>query len=755
MPLFNIPQRAGREADKNIAKKSNSKSAPIKKTSGVLDRIDAIKVMVDRNLGKFRDEYIVIRDEDTLTQYIDKCIENDVISIDTETSGLDTIDDKLVGLCIYTPNMKAAYIPVGHVSYLTMEKLPDQLPISILHEQFERLKDVKVIMFNANFDLRVLRHSLDVYLDCYWDCYIAARLLNENEGVGNNGLKALHRKYVLDGQEDAFSYEAMFRGTSFDIVPIEYAYLYAAHDAIITYELYEFQKQYLRLDSPREDMRRIADVFFNIEMPCVEVVCDMEDNGVTFDLEYNKQLAVKYNALLEEKLRDFHKELEKYRPEIDRYRQMNIDNKLDDPINIGSPYQLAILLYDILKVGVIDEKKSRGTGEEILKRIDLPIAKVILDYREFAKLIEAFISKLPLAVKKDGKIHCTLNQYGADTGRMSCENPNLQQIPSHNKDIRKMFTAQKGYILMSSDYSQQEPKVMAQMCGDEGMLQAYRQGKDLYAQIASVAFNKPYEDCLEFYPGTTETNKEGKARRSQAKSILLGVLYGRGVSSIAEQLRCSTEEAQVIKDKVFKGFPAIPKFESDSKTMARENGYVTTLWGRKRRLFDLQLPKYEFMWKDGVAPDLDALDFDSEAENEVPQTLQRKYLSKLNKAWGSQKRQIFEEANQEGIWIVDNTKKIADAERQCVNARIQGSAADMSKLAMIKVGTDRQLADWGFKLLIPVHDELIGECPIENAKICKERFAHLMEEAAYEKLDIPIKCDVACSYEWYGEEIEV
>lgn len=308
---------------------------------------------------------------------------------------------------------------------------------------------------------------------------------------------------------------------------------------------------------------------------------------------------------------------------------------------------------------------------------------------------------------------------------------------------------------MSSDYSQQEPKVMAQMCGDEGMLQAYRQGKDLYSQIASVAFNKPYEDCLEFYPGTDKTNKEGKERRSQAKSILLGVLYGRGIASIAEQLKCSLEEAQKIKDKVFKGFPAIPKFEEDSKNMAKELGYVTTLWGRKRRLFDLQLPQYEFKWADGANRDVDVLDFDNQTIQDVPLALQQKYLAKLKKAWGLQKRAIFEEANKEGIWIVDNGKLIADAERQCVNARIQGSAADMSKLAMIKVGTDRQLADWGFRLLIPVHDELIGECPIENAKICKERFAHLMEEAAYDKLTIPIKCDVSVTREWYGEEIEV
>jgi len=754
MPLFSIPSRAGREQDKSIA--SRTKETPkAKKKLGVLDRINSIKATVDSSLGKFRDDYIVIRDEDTLASYIQKAIDNDVIAIDTETTGLDVFDDELVGICIYTPCMKAAYIPVNHVSYITREKLDNQLPIDILSEQFALLSNTKIIMFNANFDLRVLKHSLDVYLTCYWDCYLAARLLNENEGLRGSGLKALHKKYVLDNQEDEFSYEAMFSGMTFNLIPIDYAYLYGAHDAIITYELYDFQRQYLSLDSPREDMRLLAEVFFNIEMPCVEVVEDMEDTGITFDLAYNQELSVKYNKLLEEKRQEYYKELEKYKDKIELFRKTNsTGDKLDNPINVDSPSQLAILLYDILKVPTVDEKKPRGTGVDILNRIDLPIAKVIAEYREFAKLVDAFISKLPLAVKKDGKIHCTLNQYGADTGRMSCENPNLQQIPSHNKDMRKMFTAREGYVLMSSDYSQQEVKVMAQMCGDEKMLQAFRQGKDFYAEIASVSFNKPYEDCLEFYPGTTTTNVEGKDRRTSAKSILLGINYGRGTASIAEQLHCTIEEAQAIKDKVFKGFPAIPKFEEDSKRMARELGYVTTLWGRKRRLPDMQLPLYEFKWIPGKEPN-DILDFDSDIPDEVPLALQQKYLIKLRQAKPWQKRDIFEQANAEGIWVIDNGKKIADAERQCVNARIQGSAADLTKLAMIKVGMDRQLSDWGFKLLIPVHDELIGECPIENAKICKERFAYLMEEAAYDKLDIPIKCDVAVSREWYGEEIEV
>lgn len=309
--------------------------------------------------------------------------------------------------------------------------------------------------------------------------------------------------------------------------------------------------------------------------------------------------------------------------------------------------------------------------------------------------------------------------------------------------------------------SQQEPKVMTQMCQDPKMIKAYQEGKDLYAEIAALSFNTSYDNCLEFRPDGT-TNPEGKNRRSQAKSILLGVLYGRGVPSIAEQLGTTTKKAQAIKDSVFKGFPAIPKFEEDSLFMAEELGYVTTLWGRKRRLPDLQLPEYEFKWKDGAPPNDDLLDFDDMntpeyEDSEVPEDIQNHWirvLSKCNSKFsvGAVKEKAL---NEDGVIVIDNRGKIADAQRQCVNARIQGSAADMSKLAMILVGNDKRLKELGFKLLIPVHDELIAECPEENAKECKERFAMLMSKAAESKLTIPIKCDVEVTKCWYGERIDI
>ena len=289
------------------------------------------------------------------------------------------------------------------------------------------------------------------------------------------------------------------------------------------------------------------------------------------------------------------------------------------------------------------------------------------------------------------------------------------------------------------------------------MYDVFMEGKDLYSEIASKAFNKPYEECKEFRPDGT-VNKEGKERRAQAKSILLGINYGRGVDSIAEQLGTTRDKAQAIKDSVFKGFPAIKKFEESSIQMAKDYGFVTTVCGRKRRLPSMMLPDYEVVWKDGAPPDDDPLNFgdddltfDNGSEKEVPQDIQKRWLTKVRNAPFMQKRKVFEAANEEGLWIIDHTKEKDTT--KVVNARIQGSAADLTKLAMIELHRNKRLKELGFRMLIPVHDEIIAECPEENAKECSELLAKTMSYAAEQILEMPIKCDVACSYQWYGDEI--
>ena len=282
------------------------------------------------------------------------------------------------------------------------------------------------------------------------------------------------------------------------------------------------------------------------------------------------------------------------------------------------------------------------------------------------------------------------------------------------------------------------------------MQDAFIHGKDIYSTIASLAFHKSYEECKEFRKDGT-VNPQGKERRSQAKSIVLGILYGRQIPSIGEQLGVSTKEAQKIYDSVLQAFPQLATFIEDSQAMAKELGYVTTAWGRRRHLVDMQLDKYEF-----TNLNFDPLAFGENQCDDVPQSLKNQYIKKLDKAFGwKRKNDIIQKALSEGIKIKDNGGFIAQAERQCVNARVQGSAADMVKLSMIHINNDDVMRQLDFHLLIQVHDEVIGECPIENAAKVTERLSTLMKEAPSHLIKLPFKCDCEVTTNWYGEEVEI
>lgn len=355
-------------------------------------------------------------------------------------------------------------------------------------------------------------------------------------------------------------------------------------------------------------------------------------------------------------------------------------------------------------------------------------------------------------------------------------------------------------IIQGSDYSAQEPRCLSALCRDEGMLAAYRIGKDLYCEIASIALHVPYKFCLEHFPkgcpikknddgkwvyaklkngeddditnfedfsryladdfnaddydydkladGETDVFKEGKERRNQAKRILLGIMYGRGKASIAEQLGCEVEEAEEIKNNVYAAFPRIKVFEEESNKMVREHGYVTTLWGRKRRLPDYNLPQYEYVYVDNNGNVLQNM--------KVPQTIQDRYNSKLSYAKWKEKDAIIERAKKEDqILIIDNQSKKAQAGRQIINSRVQGSSADMSKLACIKIYNDEELTKRGVKIIIPVHDEILIETPLRYAKFVKKQFAYDMIEAPQPKLGIPMSCDVVSANGWYHDELEL
>ena len=739
--------------DKNIINKTkNAKTRTSVRTgTNLASQIQTMTMIAESKLSHHKDDYILIRTVEELEEYRKAIADAEECAIDTETTGLNPLLIDLVGVCLYVPGKKAAYIPVGHKSHITGQKVKNQIESKDLIEFFSELKDIKWIFHNAKYDIRVLRHTLGVYLEPYWDTQLGACCIDENE---SHRLKDLHLKYCDSTDTESLTFDKLFGGITFDLVPIKVAYLYAAGDAIKTYELYQYQKGLLN----RRVLSGPYNVFQNIEMPLITVVADMEDRGVCLDSEVCEYLHEKYHKIKEERQQQADEAIAMYKEQIDNYKMKNPNHKLSDPISLTSPTQLAILFYDILGLTSPDKKSPRGTGEEILKHFakgkEKNICEAILGIRNVDKLLNTYIDKMPQIALDDGRVHASYNQYGAKTGRFSSSNPNLQNIPSHNKEIRKMFKAQDGYVLIGADYSQQEPMVTAHLSNDKKMQDAFIHGKDIYATIAGLAFHKPYEECLEFREDGT-VNPAGKERRTQAKSIVLGILYGRQIPSIAEQLGVSTREAQDIYDAVLRAFPQLAKFIDESQGMAKELGYVTTAWGRRRHLKDMQLDQYEFSYSGNVT-NFDPLAFGKSVSVGVPENVKKSYIKQLERAYGWQKKnQIIQQALSQGIKIKDNGGYIAQAERQCVNARVQGSAADMAKLAMIKINNDEKMKELDFHLLIQVHDEVIGECPEENMKEASERLSYLMRTAPSHLIKLPFRCDCEVTKNWYGDSIDI
>lgn len=754
--LKHLNPRATRESDAAIvsrASKARKVPTAVRGGKGIYEKIATISALVNTKLSKYVDEYALLRDEVSVREYFDVVMKNGIAAIDTETDSLDPILCNIAGVCLYSPGQKPAYIPLNHVSYVTGVKSSNQVELSVVRDCLEKCEQSKVkwILHTYKFDRRVTKHQVGVKISCFWDVYLAARCLNENEP--ENGLKELHLKYCKSTDTEAFTYDKLFQGVPFTQIPISIAYLYAAGDALKTFQVYEFQKQYLT----RSKLPGCYNVFMNLEMPLVPVVAEMEDTGILLDVEYARKLSEKYTAILKEKEDKFFSILSMYSKEIQAYRDKNPGNPLSEPININSPPQISVVLYDILKIKPPDPKKPRGTGEEIIELMKIPLTDAILEYRGIAKLLSTYIDKLPKMINpKTKRIHCQFNQYGADTGRFSSQDPNMQNIPAKNKEIRQMFVAGEGNVLIACDFSQQEPRTLAHMSKDEHLIKAYSDGKDIYSWIASSIYAVPYDECKEYRSDGTK-NPEGHKRRNSVKSIILGIMYGRGAKAIGEQLNCSTKEAQKIIDKFFSTYPKVRDWMDKTVEGAYKNGFVETAWGRKRRLPDLALEPYEFKLEDGRVSGFDPLDFDSVSEisTEVDEVTRRNYIKKLDKTWSfADKRDIIAEARKQGIIIKDNRGFIADAERQCVNSVIQGSSADMTKKAMIMLGNDKFLADRNCKLLLQVHDEIIAEAPIECAKECAARISSLMVEAATEKISVPMKCDAEITKVWYGKEVD-
>ena len=751
-----------------VEKIHNKKESPkkVKKTKknklSLDEQIEQIKSNVYKILGRYADSTIVIKSKEEYDNYINKCISKGVVALDTETNNsLDPLTCKLMGLCLYSPGLPSAYIPVNHVDrFNNNERLSWQLTESEIKEGIDKLSDTKILTHNGKFDYKVMKMTCNAPFKVYWDSQVAAKILDENEWSAK-----LKDQYVMkiDPEEEKYNIEDLFEGLEYAIIDPELFALYAATDSYKTYKLYEYQLNELL----KPENKDIFDLYMDVEIPIIEVSAEMEIDGIALDKEYCERLSKKYHLILEDINKRLNEELENIKPKIDAWRQTKdansyatrivkgeeVTNKktksqqLEDPPAFSSPTQLAILLYDVLKAPVIDKQNPRGTGEEILSQMDIPIVNIILEQRTTLKLIDAFIDALPkLASQRDGKIHSNFNQMGTKTGRFSCTEPNLQQIPARNLEVRMMFCADPGKVLIGSDYSQQEPRCLTAFSRDEKLLDAYRNNRDLYATLGSGVYNNDYWDNMEHWEDGSD-NLEGKKRRKKMKTLYLGMTYGMGPKLLSENMKCSIDEANKIIEDFHAGFPQVSNWMRKIEEEASQVGYVKDFWGRRRRLPDILLPEYSFKssTKDSFNPLIGS------SGKMIDESLIERYKKRLEGISFKEYENVKKEAKENGIEITKNGGFISRAKRQCINAAIQGSAATMTKKAMIAIYNDEEMKKYNFRLLIGVHDELIGQCDEQYADEASERLTYLMKSCVPE-LDVPLKCDPTIEKHWYEEE---
>lgn len=655
-------------------------------------------------------EVETIRTPERLKEYMDHCKQSGEYVLDVETTGLDIYNDILVGICLYTPGETSAYVPFNHTD-LQNVRVADQMSEEQVRDiMLPCLQDqeLRCINHNIKFDNKKLAWDWkQIIVNIYWDTLIAGYVLNENEP---HGLKPLYNKYILHGKGSSEDYGDLFEGIPFNYVPIEVATVYGANDGFKTYALYKFQAQYLREDHPREDFRKMYYVFREVEMPLIPLCTDMEMRGVEIREDFAKELSEDFNKEMVEVEAKCDAYVEQFKQYILDHNNLMRLTKGTCKINYSSPQQVAALFYDIFKLRSVSRKEPRGTGDKIIQKFlstakkkdtkkSREFAEFLENYQRFKeikKLLGTYVDKIPQVKEpKINAVYTTYNQYGAKTGRFSSSDTvskiNLQNIPSKEKRIRKIFKARDGYKLVGGDFSQIEPRVLAFLSGDESMINAYKEGKDLYAIMGSQVYQLPYEDCREFYPDGT-VNAEGKHRRTTMKSVLLGIMYERGATAIGEQFNKSAEWAQQLIDNFYKSFPKINQYRLKIENMAETYGYVTTITGRKRRLPDMQLE--------------DKDDY-----------------------------------------------RYQEAHRQSLNSVIQGSSADIMKLSMIAIYNDPRYKALDCHMIITVHDELIMEVPEDHIKEGAELLVGTMRRVGHSLIDLPMSVDAEVNDYWYGENL--
>lgn len=570
------------------------------------------------------------------------------ICIDTETEGLDTIEDKLVGLSFSIKPHTGYYVPI-HSNHNGSDEF-----LEILRPVLEADKIAKIGQ-NIKFDYLMLRSHGITMRGFFFDTMIAD-YLNDPDSNRHN-MKVLSEKFL---EYTPVEIEELIgpKGKGqrkMSQVPLEQIREYAAEDVDVTIQL----KAILEKELEKNELTKLYD---EIEAPLISVLADMEFEGIRIDAEG---------------LQEFGKTLSNQLLSLDEeIRQMAGEPSL----NISSPKQLGVVLFEKLKIDTGAKKtktKQYSTSEETLLSLQdkHPIVGKILEYRSLKKLLSSYVESLPLLVnKKTGKIHTSFNQAITATGRLSSNNPNLQNIPireENGREIRRAFIASDdNHVLLSADYSQIELRLMAHMSEDPNLIEAFMSNEDIHTATAAKVFHVKPEEVT-------------KEQRGKAKTANFGIIYGISTFGLAQRLQIPRGEAKDLIDGYFASYPKVKEYMDNVKKQAAQDGYVSTIFGRKRWLRDIN------------------------SANAIVRGL---------------------------------------AERNAINAPLQGSAADIIKIAMIKI--QKRIAEEGLKsrMILQVHDELVFDAEKNELERLKEIVTYEMEHAS--QLKVPLIVESGWGYNW-------
>jgi len=589
--------------------------------------------------------YNLIQTREDLKKLAEELSKLEEFCFDTETTSINALESELVAIAFSWIKGK------GYLVYFPENENEIKEMLSILKPVFENDR-IRKIGQNIKFDIQVLANYGIEVRGALFDTMIAHYLLEPDMRHNMDYLAETYLSYRPVSIESLIGERGRNQKTMRS-VPVEKIVEYSVEDADITLQLKElFEPKIIK-----EGMKELAE---NIEMPLIRVLACMERAGVKLDEENLKSIAV---GLREDIIR----------------LEGEIYALAGEEFNISSPRQLGNILFIKLKIddkAKLTKTKQFITNEEILQKLvnRHPIVGKVLEYRGLKKLLTTYVETLPLLInKKTGRIHTSFNQAVAATGRLSSNNPNLQNIPvrdERGREIRKAFVPEKGYIFLSADYSQIELRLMAHLSGDKNMIEDFISGHDIHTATAAKIFGVSFDEVT-------------REMRSRAKTANFGIIYGISSFGLSERLNIGRKEAKELIDGYFASYPGVKQYMEESIKQAREKGYVTTMFGRRRYVRDIN------------------------SRNQVVR---------------------------------------GNAERNAINAPIQGSAADIIKIAMIRIFN--QIRNKGLKsrMILQVHDELILEVAHDELEMVKEIVISEMTGAA--SLKVPLKVDWGTGSNW-------